>query len=196
MSFLLYDDSCFDTPRVEVGIFFYSGKQNKQDVNSTHRRHVFSDLRPYVCLEKACETPHEEYSRRHVWFDHLAQAHWRVWSCPFNCDDVMNSADALEIHLVESHSQNLHGSNIKTLLQMGGRKVTDISDATCPLCQKTMRSAKQYMKHVGRHQEDLGLFALPKLEVADESEQDEVESVVGEYPGFVSEGNANLKSIV
>lgn len=91
----------------------------------------------------------------------------------------MTSVDALEVHLVETHKQSLHADYIKKLLQMGRRKVAQVPEATCPLCQKTMPSGKQYMKHVGRHQEDLALFALPKLEVPDEDGQDEDESVVG-----------------
>lgn len=93
----------------------------------------------------------------------------------------MTSADALEIHLVETHSQSLHADDIKKLLQMGARKVAKVSEATCPLCHKTVSSANQYMRHVGRHQEDLALFALPKLEVPEGHGQDEDESVVGEY---------------
>lgn len=168
-------------------------EQGKQDVNSTYRRHVFSDLRPYVCLEQACETPHEEYSRRHLWFGHLAQAHWRVWACPFNCAGEMTSADALEIHLVKTHSQSMHADEIKKLVQMGGRKVAEVSEVMCPLCQEIMPSAKHYMRHVGRHQEDLALFALPKIEVPDGHSQGQVESVVSEYSGFSSEESANLK---
>lgn len=105
----------------------------------------------------------------------------------------MTSAGALEIHLVESHSQSLHADNIKKLLQMGERKVAKVSEATCPLCHETVSSAKQYMRHVGRHQEDLALFALPKLEVPEEQRQDEDESVVGEHEGLFGEEGANLR---
>lgn len=92
----------------------------------------------------------------------------------------MASAHALEIHLLKSHSQTLRADDIEKLLQMGGRKVAQISEATCPLCQETLPSAKKYMRHVGRHQEDVALFALPKLEVSDEPGQDEDESFVSE----------------
>lgn len=180
MSFLLYDDICFDELCVEVGIYFSLQvcKQYKRDINSTHRKHVFADLRPYVCLEQACEVPHEEYSRRHHWFGHLEQAHWRVWSCPFTCSGEMISADALKVHIVETHGQSLHSNDVEKLMQMGARKVAQISEATCPLCREILPSAKKYMKHVGRHQEELALFALPKLDVPDEHGQEEEEYIV------------------
>lgn len=92
----------------------------------------------------------------------------------------MTSADAFEVHLVETHKQSLHADNIKKLLPMAGRKAAQVSEATCPLCKNTLPSANQYMRHVGRHQENLALFALPKLEVSDEHGQDKDESVVGE----------------
>lgn len=92
----------------------------------------------------------------------------------------MTSADELETHLVETHSQSMHVGEIKKLVQMGGRKVAEVSETTCPLCQEMMPSAECYMSHVGRHQEDLALFALPKLEVPDDDRQDKAEPVVGD----------------
>ncbi|KAF5600434.1 hypothetical protein FPANT_2390, partial [Fusarium pseudoanthophilum] len=40
----------------------------------------------------------------------------------------------------------------------------------CPICAEIMRSAPQYQHHVGRHQEQLALFALPTVESDDEDE--------------------------
>jgi hypothetical protein len=40
----------------------------------------------------------------------------------------------------------------------------------CPICAEIMRSAPQYQRHVGRHQEQLALFALPTVESDDRDE--------------------------
>ncbi len=40
----------------------------------------------------------------------------------------------------------------------------------CPLCPETLCSARQYQRHVGQHQEQLALFALPHLHVVDSEE--------------------------
>lgn len=92
----------------------------------------------------------------------------------------MTSADALKVHLVEAHSQSLHASDVEKLVQMGARKVAQVSEATCPLCREKLTSAKKYRRHVGRHQEELALFALPRLEVPGTHGQKEDESIVGE----------------
>lgn len=92
----------------------------------------------------------------------------------------MTSANALEAHLMETHCQNLHAKDVEKLMRMGARKVLQFSEATCPLCREILPSAKKYTTHVGRHQEELALFALPKLDVPDEHGQEEDESIVGE----------------
>jgi hypothetical protein len=54
---------------------------------------------------------------------------------------------------------------------------------SCPLCHETLRSAQQYQRHVGRHQEQLSLFALPSRDgdgEADGHDQDSDESDMGE----------------
>lgn len=54
---------------------------------------------------------------------------------------------------------------------------------SCPLCHETLRSVQQYQRHVGRHQEQLSLFALPSLDgdgEADGDDQDSDKSDVGE----------------
>ncbi|KAJ4266015.1 hypothetical protein NW762_003988 [Fusarium torreyae] len=44
--------------------------------------------------------------------------------------------------------------------------------AECPLCKEIPTTLGQYLRHVGRHQEDLALFALPQLPDEDPSEDD------------------------
>ncbi|KAF4332066.1 zinc finger transcription factor ace1 [Fusarium beomiforme] len=94
-------------------------------ISSRHlwKKHVFSDLSPYICLELSCPAPDQDFLRRHEWADH---------------------------------------------------------PATCPLCKEKQPSFKQYQRHVGRHQEDLALFALPRLpQIAGEEED---ESVADSHP--------------
>lgn len=47
--------------------------------------------------------------------------------------------------------------------------------AQCPLCQLEMSSLTQLLRHLGKHHEELSLFALPsRMKVDDESEADDV----------------------
>lgn len=43
----------------------------------------------------------------------------------------------------------------------------------CPLCQGSVSSGKQFRRHLGRHMEQLALFALPTSEMANEEEPDQ-----------------------
>ncbi|KAI1112311.1 hypothetical protein F5Y14DRAFT_273717 [Nemania sp. NC0429] len=51
------------------------------------------------------------------------------------------------------------------------RSLSPLSPIKYPFCQDTLESLQQYRRHVGRHQVDLALFALPTI--GDEEEPDE-----------------------
>lgn len=80
----------------------------------------------------------------------------------------MPSADALRAHLLKTHRHFLHTEEIEFAVEKSGTKPKHISQVSCPLCQEVLMSNKMYVKHVGKHQEDLALFALPKLEVSED----------------------------
>ncbi|WAO97151.1 Hypothetical protein NCS54_01486500 [Fusarium falciforme] len=44
---------------------------------STWKKHVFGDLRPYICLDKDCMNLEKKFSWRHQWMDHVKQNHWK-----------------------------------------------------------------------------------------------------------------------
>lgn len=93
---------------------------------------------------------------------------------------MCTSASALKSHLLQTHGHALHANDIESLVQKRASKPSKISEVMCPLCQQVLSSTKMYMKHVGRHQEDLALFALPKLEGPDEPLNEGDESGVSE----------------
>lgn len=45
-------------------------------------------------------------------------------------------------------------------------------ESECPLCQQTLNSKREYARHVGQHQIELALFALPNNRENDEDEED------------------------
>ncbi|RYP11318.1 hypothetical protein DL764_000136 [Monosporascus ibericus] len=118
------------------------------------KKHVYADLRPYVYLYQDCPTPHEEYGRRHEWMDH--------------------------VHIPQGHSDALEQVDLDALVESSETVSTMNRDLHCPLCKETSGSIKLYQRHVGRHQTELALFALPYTEDGDEdgSEQndDRIES--------------------
>lgn len=52
-------------------------------------------------------------------------------------------------------------SQVPTLVTLSGRPRTEFQSEKYPLCEEIITSVKQYQHHVGHHQEDLALFALP-----------------------------------
>jgi hypothetical protein len=48
---------------------------------SYFRKHVFRDIRPYVCTFKGCSQATHLFERRHDWFYHERDVHRREWVC-------------------------------------------------------------------------------------------------------------------
>jgi len=47
---------------------------------------------------------------------------------------------------------------------LGERPASEDASNLCPVCRRTVAGHKAYIKHVGRHLEQLALFALPPVE--------------------------------
>ncbi|KAK3946882.1 hypothetical protein QBC32DRAFT_387273, partial [Pseudoneurospora amorphoporcata] len=145
------------------------------------KKHVFRDLQPYTCLAKTCTIPNQQFSRRSEWVTHMEREHWRVWHCSLQgCTDA--SFDNLEQFL--EHNQSAHGGELaffglRSQSNIHASSVRDKSKARgqCPLCPGVqLGSERDYTSHVGRHLENLALFALPRVDddysTGDESTDD------------------------
>ncbi|KAK4183036.1 hypothetical protein QBC35DRAFT_394743 [Podospora australis] len=140
------------------------------------RCHVFSDLRPYICLSDDCDTPREDYGRRRDWMQHVKSHHWRTWSCPL-CYEAAHSARGLNDHLAKNHSldQETLSQQFESALMGVTGPIT--MAVLCPLCHQSLTNLKEYIRHVGRHQEDVALFVLPTMEYdADDIESESYET--------------------
>ncbi|KAI0546405.1 hypothetical protein F4679DRAFT_412595 [Xylaria curta] len=143
-------------------------------VRSTNqwKKHVLHDLRPYICLVEGCTAASKEYSRRHEWINHMLQNHWISWTCPYQCELDSTSETNLRQHITRTHGFKTE-MELDAMIARRGRTrlISPSSPIECPFCQDTLVSVQQYQRHVGRHQVDLALFALPKIE--DDEELDE-----------------------
>ncbi|KAF5247123.1 hypothetical protein FAUST_975 [Fusarium austroamericanum] len=59
------------------------------------------------------------------------------------------------------------------MIDLNARPMNEKEGSICPLCQENLSSMKDYQRHVGRHQEQLALFALPSLPTDDDAQIDE-----------------------
>ncbi|RTE71763.1 hypothetical protein BHE90_013834 [Fusarium euwallaceae] len=135
---------------------------------SSWKSHVYRDLRPYVCLEKDCMRPDKEFSRRRQWMDHVKQNHWKVYPCPFSCQLTFTSNSECMEHVSQSHAGAGTLQELAAMISLSQQPLDIRSGISCPICGVNLNSAQQYQSHVGRHQEQLALFALPDLESDDE----------------------------
>ncbi|KAH6959362.1 hypothetical protein DER45DRAFT_259235 [Fusarium avenaceum] len=138
------------------------------------KKHVFSDLCPYICVELGCPAPDQDFQRRHQWVDHVQKFHWKIWICHLGCDKTFTSLDDVTAHLTLAHPEAVISTSLKNLLSVCERPKPADDSVECALCKERLGNFKQYQKHVGRHQEDLALFTLPKhFEDDDENDDDE-----------------------
>ncbi|EXK85044.1 hypothetical protein FOQG_10983 [Fusarium oxysporum f. sp. raphani 54005] len=138
------------------------------------KKHVFSDLFPYICIELGCPAPDQDFQRRHQWADHVKKHHWKTWACKLGCDKTFHSSQDIKRHLEHKHSETAEMTHLDSLVAMCERPKPENEPTDCPLCNERQYNFKQYHRHVGRHQEDLALFALPHL--PGEEDEKKVES--------------------
>ncbi|KAF5553085.1 zinc finger transcription factor ace1 [Fusarium phyllophilum] len=150
------------------------------------KKHVFSDLFPYVCVELGCPAPDQDFQRRHHWAGHVKKYHWKTWACTLGCEKTFESSQDMKQHLAQKHTETAELTHLVSLLTMCERPKSENEPADCPLCGERQFSFKQYQRHVGRHQEDLALFALPHLPGREDDKNEESDSE--------SEGIAEVES--
>ncbi|KAK4444777.1 hypothetical protein QBC34DRAFT_308340, partial [Podospora aff. communis PSN243] len=127
------------------------------------RRHVYSDLRPYICLHAECPTPYVEFASRREWVEHELRTHWKTYHCPCGCDETFSSAAECRAHICVTHPGAIPDSQLDSVINLSARIAQMNEGFTCQLCGESLSSLKQYQRHVGRHQEQLSLLGLPSL---------------------------------
>ncbi|RBQ77988.1 hypothetical protein FVER14953_09428 [Fusarium verticillioides] len=163
-------------PEAEKGVFEcpFCYRMILASSRGAWKRHVFGDLRPYTCLFSRCAESNTDFDRRHRWQLHVSQYHWRTWSCPFKCGSTLPSAVELGDHVRNQHLLNASDGHLATVVARGEVSVSNDVTQECPLCKRAISGLKSYIKHVGRHLEQLALHALPKIGC--EGLEDDIES--------------------
>lgn len=91
--------------------------------------------------------------------EHTRKKHWRTWHCPFGCSESFNSEAAFQSHALLLHPDEDRLNQVT--VDLISRPRGSWQEETCPFCKEELQSADEYEKHVGQHQEDIALFALP-----------------------------------
>lgn len=135
--------------------------------------HVFADLQPYICTFSDCGDELAQFTTRVAWADHEFTEHRndRTWKC-LECSKRFTSASDWEQHLQEFHRRVFSGLQLhvakNTAYQIQPRP---IATEECPLCRIIVgKSRRAFVKHVGRHMEEIALMALPRNTEEDSSD--------------------------
>jgi hypothetical protein len=124
------------------------------------RQHVYRDLHPYCCTHEYCTIADRLYDSRKAWFAHELEAHRKAWQCVEGCDKTFEVESDFETHVRKNHS-DLASASMFSALKRTSAKSADLGGKTqCTLCGKYM-ALRALQRHLGNHQQQLALFALP-----------------------------------
>ena len=149
--------------------------------------HVFADLRPYICTFSDCKDELAQFTTRAAWADHEFTEHRndQTWNCP-ECSAKLADASGWEQHLFEIHRRVFTGPQLhiarNAALQTHPRP---IETEECPLCRIVVgKQRRAFVKHIGRHMEEIALMALPR-----DTEEDSDGSSASTDQNYQSLGN-------
>ena len=114
-----------------------------------------------MCTFKDCSDPDKTYESRRQWFSHELQRHRRIWTCGGHCETIFYSSAQLITHLKAFAPIPITEAQIPALIEMRATPVAKSFEFSCPLCDLKIVGRTQLQKHLGRHLEELALFALP-----------------------------------
>jgi hypothetical protein len=145
------------------------------DMLLLHSRHVFSDIRAYVCTSPKCGML--MFGSFNTWRSHELD-HRLEWFCPL-CNLLHHDKSKAKLHLMHHHGELAEQHDVNLLLQTSSRPSEHLPAGDCPFCDwgVTLREqnrtpkehdltvpSRQFMKHLGRHLEEIALFVIPQAE--------------------------------
>lgn len=148
------------------------------------RKHVFSDLQPYVCTFENCsESP---FSTRNEWFQHELDSHRRRWECIL-CDNSrpkFSHKDKITAHFKEQHNGVVTENQVDLIIGACETPMTKFDASACPLCSEWVPpseeaiNTREFRRHLARHLQQISLEALPLyidgLEIHDTSDEGDI----------------------
>lgn len=147
----------------------------REKANKESRRHVFADLKPYVCTFSGCQDELKIFPTRSLWEDHEFSQHRfnKNWACS-SCSFKTPTSEAYCEHLQVTHNLSLSDDQYQIATRSAEvREPQHIELQNCPLCLEVPgKSRRNFVTHVGKHMESIALAALPRDEESTDSESD------------------------
>ncbi|KAF2743783.1 hypothetical protein M011DRAFT_212531 [Sporormia fimetaria CBS 119925] len=155
---------------------------------SLWRRHVFSDLRAYVCTFADCDGPY--FSDVNEWFRHEMTMHRVHYQCVLCKSKRFSAKHRYIAHIETAHSEIARGANQEQLLGIARIPVEQIPAQECPCCAEWPGRLRErlisegnsadavdevitvtptdFKRHLASHLEQLALFTLPIVSHGDD----------------------------
>ncbi|KAI8936692.1 hypothetical protein NX059_007084 [Plenodomus lindquistii] len=154
----------------------------------TWRRHVFADLRPYVCTFPDCDAPY--FGDINKWFQHEMTLHRVAYKCFLCPNKTYHSETKYLSHLKRVHENMLGDGGGQQSKDLARKPLAQIPASDCPCCsdwvdrlqkQTTQTSRPEsneilavtptvFKRHLAGHLEQLALFAIPVSAATDEDD--------------------------
>lgn len=144
-------------------------------------RHVFSDLRAYLCTFPDCDVPY--FSDVNEWFRHEMENHRVSFSCRLCRSKPFSLRERYVTHVQKYHPSALEDGNEELILSIAREPIEQIPAQDCPCCSDwidrlktrietpgTPSSAPEqvlcvtpavFKRHLASHLEQLASFAIP-----------------------------------
>jgi hypothetical protein len=164
-----YDEQLLDTSR------------SPHEQQKRWERHVFADLKSYVCLEESCSS--QMFESSHAWLRHQLSHHLKEWRCrACNVDQTLNTLQSLKEHYYTQHRLVHTDRDFLQLAQASEVTPKTVSVDRCKFCKWSeflpkgvdRVSTSRFRKHIGSHLEQIALGMVPeKYRMLDETEEDD-----------------------
>ncbi|KAF4446664.1 C2H2 type zinc finger domain protein [Fusarium austroafricanum] len=165
-----------DPPKVEAGKLTFTCPYcgvtldcNEMQSRQSWKRHVFRDLRPYVCTFQDCQNAEKLYVSRRDWIYHELQIHRRQYRCR-ECSAIFSSRKQMSDHLKEHYDDRMLALQLDVILDLCSQQADDLNSGKepCLICGEEL-SLSLLHRHVAAHMEELALFVLPNIDGGEEN---------------------------
>lgn len=141
-------------------------------------------VQPYMCTFKDCGS--QLFAERHAWFQHELFAHRKEWRCNLCRHKPFDTARGLEEHFRNRHAGSFAEAQLFGVVQLCETTHDRFPASACPFCDDwklhslpgvptdttVYATVAQFRRHLGKHLEQLALFALPKASNDNASDDD------------------------
>jgi hypothetical protein len=100
--------------------------------NDVARKHVFADLKPYVCTFEDCEL--RIFSDLHSWVSHELENHRKEWNCYFCRHPPFSRSNDYLGHVKRQHQDAYIETQVPALLELSQQWLLKLFPSECPFC--------------------------------------------------------------